>query len=204
MTSTDNLSTILGAGYINQKVLGDAILPTDIFEVIYNYNISTGSGDEETFQVSISNGVITLIPNLNEVYTRIAITSADITGMYAAPLLLVPAPGYNLVLLPKQAMMILNYGGTTYTSGGVTNIQYTNIANGAGYYASANIAAASFTQTSGVIINIPCQFPSASNYEWTINQIADQGLYLSNQTNPFATGNGTGLLHLWYSVASLV
>src|SRR5580692_2169690 len=142
MTSTDNLSTILGAGYINQKVLGDAILPTDIFEVIYNYNISTGSGDEETFQVSISNGVITLIPNLNEVYTRIAITSANITGMYAAPLLLVPAPGANLVLFPKQAMMILNYGGTTYASGGVTNIQYTNIANGAGYYASANIAAA--------------------------------------------------------------
>ena len=112
---------------------------------------------------------------------------------------LLTRPEANLNFAHAGGDEILNNGGTAYTGGGLTAIQYTNIVNGVGYSATATIAAAAFTQTSTVIINLPCQFPSASNYEWTNSQIANQALYLSNQSAPFATGNGTALLHLWYS-----
>jgi hypothetical protein len=61
MVSSDNLSTITAAGYLNQFNLdGNPISPTDILEVIYSYVAATNSGTYGVFTPSISNGVITL------------------------------------------------------------------------------------------------------------------------------------------------
>lgn len=55
MVTTDSLSTITTAGYLNnQNANGSPIYLTDIFEVIYSYNTATKSGTLGFFQVSYS------------------------------------------------------------------------------------------------------------------------------------------------------
>lgn len=200
MVTTDSYATITAAGYINQNVLGQPILPTDIFDVYYNWNVNTQAGDFVTLKVSISGGVVTLFTVTQDLYTAVTLTAAEIKTMYDTPKLLVAAPGAGKLLVLQQLIMIPIYGTATYTAGGVVNVQYTNIVHGSGYWTTTDTPAAALQQTLTVVINVPCDFPSASSYEWTLAQIGNQGLYLSNQTADFATGDGTLLCHLWYSV----
>jgi hypothetical protein len=66
MLTTDNLATITTAAYLNSTNLqGQAINQTDIFDVIYNYNVSTRQGVYIELQPAIAAAVITL----NEVPT---------------------------------------------------------------------------------------------------------------------------------------
>lgn len=55
MVTTDNLAAVTTAGYLNnQNSLGNPILPTDVFEVLYSFNQATQSGTFGIFQVSFS------------------------------------------------------------------------------------------------------------------------------------------------------
>jgi hypothetical protein len=55
LITTDNLATITTAGYLNnQNSLGNTILPTDIFEVLYSFNEQTQVGTFGIFQVTYS------------------------------------------------------------------------------------------------------------------------------------------------------
>jgi hypothetical protein len=61
MVTTDSLSTLTTAGYLNNMDLAvNPILPSDILGVTYNYSTVTNSGSFGFFAVSISNGIITL------------------------------------------------------------------------------------------------------------------------------------------------
>ncbi len=60
MVTTDNLTTIKTAGYLNQTSVVGGFKNTDILDVIYSYNKSTGSGIYNVMTVSISNGMVTL------------------------------------------------------------------------------------------------------------------------------------------------
>jgi len=53
MVTTSNLATITAAGFLNaQNSSGNIILPTDIFEVLYNFNPQTQVGTYGIFQVT--------------------------------------------------------------------------------------------------------------------------------------------------------
>lgn len=55
MITTDNLATVTTAGYLNnQNSLGNEILPTDLFDVIYSYNTATKAGTFGIFQLTYS------------------------------------------------------------------------------------------------------------------------------------------------------
>jgi hypothetical protein len=79
MLTTDSLATITGAGYLNSSNLeGGSIEPTDIFDIVYSYNTSTGIGTRDTFLPTISGGVITLslyVPGGN---VLLPVTSGDV------------------------------------------------------------------------------------------------------------------------------
>ena len=62
MVTTDNLSTITAAGYLNSVNLeSNPLSTTDFLQVMYNFNQQTQVGTFETFTISISNGTITLV-----------------------------------------------------------------------------------------------------------------------------------------------
>lgn len=61
MISTDNLSKITAAGYLNKEAISTfPIYPTDIFDVIYSYVQAINTGTYAEFSPVFNNGVITL------------------------------------------------------------------------------------------------------------------------------------------------
>lgn len=55
LITTDNLATITTAGYLNnQNSLGNEILPTDVFDILYSFNQTTNAGTFGIFTVSYS------------------------------------------------------------------------------------------------------------------------------------------------------
>jgi hypothetical protein len=82
MVSTDSLADIMSSGYINPQAIKPlSINPTDIFDVIYDYDEASKTGTYAQFQVSISSiGVITLSPT-SSLPVRL-LSASNISGTY--------------------------------------------------------------------------------------------------------------------------
>lgn len=164
-------------------------------------NVATGvamSGD-----VTITNAGVTaigankvlssMISPLIRKYTTVTITAAQFNGMYATPKLLLAAGGANTLQVLDQLQLVMTYGTANYAAGGVAAVQYDSTANGAGVIASTTLSAATFqaaasttfTMNPGVV---------ALPFTTTVNK----GLYLSNITGAFTTGDSAMVAHLWY------
>lgn len=132
-------------------------------------------------------------------YTTVAVTAANFNGMYAAPKLLVAAGGANTQLIVDKVILAMTYGSANYAAGGVAAVQWDSTANGAGVIASTTLSAAtfqaaastSFTFNGGVV---PATFTTTVN----------KGLYLSNITGAFTTGDSAMVAHVWYKVIPTV
>lgn len=128
-------------------------------------------------------------------YAAVAITAAEFNGMYAAPKLLVAAGGANTLLVLDQVRLLMTYNSAAYAAGGSAAVQYDSTVNGAGVIAStveANTvfqatASNGFTFGHGVV---PAPFSTCVN----------KGLYLSNITAAYTTGNSAMVAHVWYKV----
>lgn len=161
-------------------------------------------GTTEVSEVTLGNGLefssTTLrVPLTNLNYTTVAITAAQFNGMYAAPKLLVAAAGANTLLVLDKVDLLMTYVSANYAAGGVAAVQYDSTANGAGVIASSTLSAATFQAavstgfmfTTGVV---PQTFSTCVN----------KGLYLSNITGAFTTGDSTFVAHVWYKVIPTV
>lgn len=155
-------------------------------------------GTTEVSEITLGNGLefnsTTLrVPLTTINYTTVAITAAEFNGMYAAPKLLVAAPGANRLLVLDKVDLLMTYGAANYAAGGVVAVQYDDTVNGAGVIASTTRAAADFqaAASTGFVFNggvVPQTFSTCVN----------QGLYLSNITGAFTTGDSTFVAHIWY------
>ena len=66
MVVTDSLATITTAGFLNEQgLVPNTVYPTDIFDIIYLYNVATGVGTYGEFLPTISQGVITLFQEVD-------------------------------------------------------------------------------------------------------------------------------------------
>lgn len=132
-------------------------------------------------------------------YTTVAISAAEFNGMYAAPKLLVAAGGADTLLVLDKLDLLMTYGAAAYAAGGVAAVQYDSTANGAGVIASSTLAAATFqaAASTGFVFNggvVPQTFSTCVN----------KGLYLSNITAAFTTGDSDFVAHIWYKVVPTV
>lgn len=151
--------------------------------------------------VTIANNAVTSAKTaLNMLqYTSVAITAAQFNGMYAAPKLLVAAPGANRMLVLDKCLLLMTYVSANYAAGGVAAIQYDSTINGAGVIASTTLSAATFqaAASTGFMFNtgvVPAPFSTCAN----------KGLYLSNITGAFTTGDSTFVAHVWYKDVATV
>lgn len=115
------------------------------------------------------------------------LSSAQLMGAYATPVSLVAAPGANRLLEVISFTLECVYGAAQYAAGGAALVQYTNTANGAGTAASATIAAATingFAANSVILVN--GVLGASAN-----TAVVNQGLFFSNQTAAFTTGDST-------------
>jgi len=130
-------------------------------------------------------------------YAQVALTAAQFNGMYATPVLLVAAPGANLMIVVDNIALVMTYGSAAFAAGGVVAAQYDSTANGAGVLASTTEAAADYFATASTVFKLN---PGAVLAPFTT--CANKGLYLSNVTQAFTTGNSTFIVKVKFHLIS--
>ena len=72
----------------------------------------------------------------------VALTAAQVNGMYATPVQLLPAPGAGKLIIIDSILWDIAFVSAQYVAGGAIAAQYGNTVHGAGPAASATLAAA--------------------------------------------------------------
>lgn len=186
--------------------LSNTLLDGRIF-VGNSSNIATGvamSGDttiSNTGVVAIgANKVLSsMISPLVRKYVAVPISAAEFNGMYAAPKELVAAQGANTLIVVDKVQLAMTYNSVAFAAGGVAAVQYDSTANGAGVIATTTQAAADFQATASTTFSF-----NAGVVDLPFATTVNKGLYLSNITGAFTTGNSTFVAHVWYSVVPTV
>lgn len=197
---TRNASTNAFVAETVPGALSETLASAQIF-VGNSSNIATGvtaSGDltnNNTGVFTIANNAVTsakIAANIRK-YATVSISAAAFNGMYATPIQLVAAGGANTLLVLDQLQLVMTYNSAAYAAGGTAAVQYDSTANGAGVIASTTLAntafqaaaSSTFTMNPGVVV-----LPFAT----TVNK----GLYLSNISGAFTTGNSAMVAHVWW------
>jgi hypothetical protein len=136
-------------------------------------------------------------------YATVSITAAQFNGMYAAPKLLLAAPGANKLIVVDRMALLMTFVSAQYAAGGVVAAQYDSTVHGAGVYATNSQKAADFT---GAAASDAFLFNGASgdDSDALFSAAVNKGVYLSNLTAAFTTGDSTFVAHLWYKVIPTV
>jgi hypothetical protein len=133
-------------------------------------------------------------------YAAVPITAAEFNGMYAAPKLLLAAGGANTQIIVEQMVLAMTFVAAQYAAGGVVAAQYDNTVHGAGVLATATEAAADFTGAAASTSFRQNPSTAVAPFSTSVNK----GIYLSNQTAAFTTGDSTFVAHIWYRVIPTV
>ncbi len=130
-------------------------------------------------------------------YATINLTAAQINGMSAVPVQILPAPGAALTYIVHDFRLSITHNAL-FTGGGAINLQYGNAALAAGDDASNALAATFLTATAAN------KFACTTINDATVVSGAgslNQALTITNSTAPFAAGGtSTGKVEVWYSV----
>lgn len=132
-------------------------------------------------------------------YAKVAITAAQFNGMYAAPKLLLANPGANKLIVVHKLDLVMTFVSANYAAGGIVAAQYDSTVNGAGVLATNSEAAADFFAAASTTFQFT---PSIVLAPFTTS--VNKGIYLSNQTQAFTTGDSTWEAHLFYSIIPTV
>lgn len=127
----------------------------------------------------------------------VALTAAQINGMYAAPVVVVPAVAGKSIIVDSVHFRIARTA-TQFAGGGTAVVQYDSTINGAGTATTAVIAAAVITAGAGTTVTsrIPVVLSDIA-----IASIEGKGLYLSNVDGAFTTGTGVATITVHYHTA---
>ncbi len=200
MVTTDDYATITAPGYlfaqlpyIEQVNLGPFTWVNDDL-ILVNYAGNNFSSffdrdpDTDTLTPANPGPAVTT-------YLQVPITTTEFKAMYTTPKLILAAPGSNTLIVVDRAALVMTYNSVAYAVGGTVAFQYGNTAHGAGDYATGTMAAAAFNGTT-----------ASNNFifeDATINSLfsasVNKGIYLSNDTAAFTTGNSGFVAHLWYT-----
>ncbi len=132
-------------------------------------------------------------------YASVAITAAQFNGMYAAPKLLIAAPGANKQIVVDRMELVMTYVSAAYAAGGIVFAQYDSTANGAGVKATNTEAAADFFAAASSVFpfnGVAGDTVGVLPFTTTVNK----GLYLSNATQAFTTGDSTWVAKIHYRI----
>jgi hypothetical protein len=196
VVTTDTLATIIATGYITSQATAIAALNNGAFqwraddEVLISY-----AGGQGFFTYDATN--LTFAMSAASLIAQVKLTSAQILGMSAAPVLLLAAPGANKMIILNKLSFTYLYGGVAYAAGGAIGLEWANTAALAGPAASTTLAAATFNG-----------YVASNNFELTpdntdtLANMINQAVYISNATAAFTTGTGTLIANLNYNIVN--
>jgi hypothetical protein len=132
-------------------------------------------------------------------YASVPITAAQFNGMYAAPVQLIAAPGANKVIVVDRMELVMTFVSADYAAGGVVAAQYDSTVHGGGALATNSEAAADFfaaASTSFLFNGVSGNTVGAVPFSTSVNK----GLYLSNASGAFTTGDSTWVAKIHYRI----
>lgn len=135
--------------------------------------------------------------NVNNIllYASVPITATQFNAMYATPFLLIAAPGANKMIIIDQMELVMTFVSADYASGGVVAAQYDSTAHGAGVLATNSEAAADFFAAASTVFKFNGGVVLAP-----FSTCANKGIYLSNATGAFTTGDSTWVAKIHYRI----
>jgi hypothetical protein len=200
---------------VNADVKSDAAIAYSKLATLASGNILVGSAGGVATSVAMSgdvaivaSGATTIqsgaidsgMMNLNMLrYAAVTMSAAQFNGAYAAPHLLVAAGGANTLISLEACYVLMTYVSAQFANGGVAHIQYDSTANGAGVIASTTQAAANFFDAASTALYFN---PGVVKQPFTT--AVNKGLYFSNVTGAFDTGDSTFVVHIWYRIIPTV
>lgn len=144
-----------------------------------------------------ANGLTSATLALNTIqYIQVPMTAAQWNGMSAAPFQILAAPGAGLVYQVDNVWYDMTFVSAQYAAGGVVNLQYDSTVTGAGVAATADTAAATITGLAASSDVIPGLSSGAKAQATTVNK----GLFMSNKSGAFTTGDGTWKINVAYRI----
>jgi hypothetical protein len=113
LVTTDNLAAVTAAGYLNnENKLGNTILPTDIFDVLYSFNTSTGQGTFGMFTVNYSSSTgFSLVQWANPGDVLLPVVSGDF-AVFNGTTGQIKDAGYSATNAAKTKVVMLNAAPT--------------------------------------------------------------------------------------------
>ena len=129
-------------------------------------------------------------PSLMQV-TSVALTSANLKAMYATPVQLLAAPGSGSSYIIHKVLFRMTCTSTAYTSGGNVYLQYTT--NTTAVTTAADLPTSIVTGSAGTTDSMVNGID--------VNSLSQNDtISITNATGAFATGTGTAVVYIWYSV----
>ncbi len=121
----------------------------------------------------------------------VTLTQAQVNTMYTTPVLLVAAPAAGTAIIVDKVDMYTKFAVAAFTGGGVVVVQYDNTAHGAGTNTLIDtFPAAEVTAAASQVYSLAGVTAAA------LTGITAKGVYISNQTAVFATGNAASTITL--------
>lgn len=187
---TAGVVTISGFATIGAGGVGAAQLDTDAVTTVK-------IADDNVTTAKLADNAVTSAKTSADLiqYAVVTLSAANIAGMYAAPVVLIAAGGADTIHRIKEVELVCDFGAAQYTAGGVFTLQYDSTANGAGTAASATTAAAVIN---GWAADSTLGVAGASANAAASTKV-NKGIYASNQTQAFATGDSVVDVHMWYA-----
>lgn len=126
------------------------------------------------------------------------ISAAELMSMLSTPVLILGAPGVGKCYLVDKCFLQLNYGDQAFLLGGNIKFQYGNTAGGGGTGVCDTFSSSVLTTSSnnGQMQGGTFAKTAKTNYE-------NQGIYLTNSTLSFTTGDGTATYMIWYTIVNI-
>lgn len=196
IVTTDTLGTITAAGYVTaQATTIEALQNGDFQWRSDDYVLIAYNGGEGFF--TFNPVTATFDPAQGSFNTQVTLTSAQIMGMDAAPVQILGTPGATRMYILNRILCVYHFGTVQYTAGGAIGLEYGNAAALAGPAASTTLAGATFDG-----------YAASNTFELTpdgtdtLAHIIGMGIFISNNTAPFATGDGTLVVNVNYTLVT--
>jgi len=130
----------------------------------------------------------------------VALTAAQINGMYATPVQLIAAPGAGKLIIIDSILWDVAFVSAQYAAGGAIAAQYGNTIHGAGPAASATLAAATLNGVAAS--SFLGEAGSSTVLDVAKTASLNTAVYISNASAAFTTGDSTVNLYIRYRIVS--
>lgn len=131
----------------------------------------------------------------------VTLTAAQFNGMYGAPVQLVAAPGANKLIVVDKIALKMTFVSAQYAAGGAVVAQYDNTVHAGGTAATDTEQASDFTGAAASTTFF-LKGLSGNGSQATFSSSVNKGIYLSNASAAFTTGDSTFVVDIWYKVVA--